>query len=486
MFAYVGDQWRAGHMPYRDSWDNKPPATYALAALAIATFGHSQLSSRVADLVLTLCIVACIFGLTRAMAGPLAACVAAIGYSLAYYLHFDYWHTAQAEVATSLFGLLALIAAWKWMEASPRHLTAVVAGACVGLAALFKLTGALFLPLVVAMIIWGRKGRGVWRDVVAPSMMAVAGFVLPIAVAVAYFAAHGALLHMWDVVVRFNMNYAGQRIESTSLQVLASALAQVGAGMALVVPPALVGLLGVCLNMGRTGKSVILAWFGVSFLMVFLQHRFFWYHWLAVLPALSVLAGIGVATIVSRIARRSNRRGTTCVWIALAMTVAGVMILYVPSAIATSYTNAVRFWMGRISAREFEASFTGVDRYNYAEAAAAAAYLREHTSPSQTIAVWGFEPAIQFLARRRAPSRFVATHPLYDRHLPYKQQEWRRGFLSDCAAAPPAYFVTIDTGGTRTEAPVELATWPDVRQFVEERYTLEGRIGQFRLYSRRE
>lgn len=486
MFAYVGDQWLEGYIPYRDSWDNKPPATYALHALAIAAFGHSQLSARVADLILTLCIVVCIFLLTRAMAGRLAACVAAIGYSLAYYLHFDCWHTAQAEVPTSLFSLLGLIAAWQWMKGSRRPFTAAIAGACVGLATLFKLTGALTLPVIFAMMIWSRKGRGVWPHVVAPSMMVAGGFILPLGVAVAYFAAQDSLLHMWDVVIRFNMEYASQRMESTSLWVVASALAQAGRGMAVVVPLAVVGLLGACLKMDRTHRRFILAWFGASILMVFSQHRFFWYHWLALLPTLSVLAGIGAVTIVAGIAGRDNKHSKTGYWVAIATAVAITMTVTTPGAIATSYKNAIALWMNRISIREFEASFReGLGyRYEYAQAAAVAAYLHQKTSPSETIAVWGFEPEIQFLARRKAPSRFVATHPLFDPDLRYKQHEWRQQFLADCIAAPPAYFVTIQNPARPTRGPAELAAFPDVRRFVEERYILEDRIGQFKMYRR--
>lgn len=482
MFAYVADGWVEGHIPYRDSWDNKPPATYALQALAMVAFGRSQLSSRLADLILTLCIVICIFLLTGALASRLAACAAAIGYSLAYYLHFDYWHTAQAEVPTSLFALLGLLAAWKWQGEYSRRLTAGLAGACVGLSTLFKITGALILPVILALIIWSRKSRGVWRDMIAPCMMVVGGFLFPLGVAAAYFGAQASLPEMWDVVIGFNMDYAGQRIESTSMWVVADALAQAAIGMVLLVPLALVGLFEVCIETRGIRSRFILAWFGASILMVFSQHRFFWYHWLALLPALSVLAGIGTATLVARIRVGDSRHGKTAYWVVLAVSVAIAMINCTPAAIAPSYGHAIRFCTGRTSVQEFEASFTGGNNYDYAQGAKVAAYLRQKTLPSDRVAVWGFEPEIQFLAGRRAPSRFAATHPLTDPHLRYRKREWLREFLADCVATPPTYFVTIQYPAQPEQGPVELGEFPHVRQFVQQRYVLEHRIGQFKIY----
>lgn len=482
MFAYVADGWLHGHMPYRDSWDNKPPATYALQALAMLAFGRSQLAPRLADLILTLCIVFCIFLLTEALANRAAACVAAMGYSLAYYLHFDFWHTAQAEVPTSLFALLGLLAAWKWRRGAYPRIMPGIAGACVGLSTLFKITGALVLPVILAVTIWSRKSRDGWRDVITPSMMVAGGFLFPLGVAAAYFAAQGALPQMWDLVVRFNMNYAGQRIESTSLWAVTSALAGAATGMVLVVPLALVGLFEVCIEPSGIRRKFILSWFAASVLMVVSQHRFFWYHWLAVLPPLSVLAGIGTAALVERIRAGDDRRGKTPYWIVLAAAVATVMNVCTPAAMAPSYGHAVRFCTRFESRQRFDASFTGGFNYDYVQGAKVAAYVRQNTTPSETVAVWAFEPEIQFLAARRAPSRFAATHPLFDPNLPYKKREWLREFLADCVARPPTYFVTVQDPAHPTQAPAELGEFSGVRRFLQERYLLERRIGQFKIY----
>lgn len=217
--------------------------------------------------------------------------------------------------------------------------------------------------------------------------------------------------------------------------------------------------------------------------MVLAQYRFatFWYHWLAVLPPVAVLAGNGAAAIWHGITGpQANKRGY---WTVIAAVVVGVTLLGTPRAVVGSYRNAIAFLAHRMSREEYEASFTGPGTYRYAEAAAAAAYLKQHTAPADTIAIWGFEAEVQFLANRRAPSRFVATHPLFDPDLRYKKREWREAFLADCLAAPPAYFVTVNPW-IDTPLPVEIGNFPPLKHFVEQRYVLERTVGQFKLYRR--
>src|SRR5687767_9878358 len=42
MFAYIGDRWLHGGLPYRDAWDVKPPGIFALYAAAQAVFGRGM------------------------------------------------------------------------------------------------------------------------------------------------------------------------------------------------------------------------------------------------------------------------------------------------------------------------------------------------------------------------------------------------------------------------------------------------------------
>src|ERR671939_156488 len=41
LFAYFGFQWRHGHIPYVEIWDNKPPGIFAANALVFYVFPKS-------------------------------------------------------------------------------------------------------------------------------------------------------------------------------------------------------------------------------------------------------------------------------------------------------------------------------------------------------------------------------------------------------------------------------------------------------------
>src|SRR5689334_8861317 len=48
---YIGREWLRGGLPYRDAFDYKPPAIYALHAMLVALFGEAEWPIRAADLV---------------------------------------------------------------------------------------------------------------------------------------------------------------------------------------------------------------------------------------------------------------------------------------------------------------------------------------------------------------------------------------------------------------------------------------------------
>ena len=67
-------------------------------------------------------------------------------------------------------------------------------------------------------------------------------------------------------------------------------------------------------------------------------------------------------------------------------------------------------------------------------------YLDHTTGDRETVLMWGAETDVNYLARRRAPGRFVYQLPLFDRA--YGTQRLWQAFLADIATSPA---VIIDT-----------------------------------------
>src|SRR5579862_9623650 len=95
MFAYIGDVWLHGKLPYRDAWDIKAPGIFAIYSIAQLAFGRSMASGHIADLCATVLAAAGLFGLALRLGSGRTAVLAPMAFGIAYYTGFGYQETAQ-------------------------------------------------------------------------------------------------------------------------------------------------------------------------------------------------------------------------------------------------------------------------------------------------------------------------------------------------------------------------------------------------------
>ncbi len=114
---YMGREWLNGLVPFRDTYDQKPPGIYLIHALGIALFGAHQWVIRLLDLagILGIGLLAAKtvrrgWKPVRGEAGIIVLLTAGF-----YYTCFDYWDTAQVETWEGL----ALLASYAAVERNP-------------------------------------------------------------------------------------------------------------------------------------------------------------------------------------------------------------------------------------------------------------------------------------------------------------------------------------------------------------------------------
>jgi hypothetical protein len=122
-------------------------------------------------------------------------------------------------------------------------------------------------------------------------------------------------------------------------------------------------------------------------------------------------------------------------------------------------------------------------------------YLQQNSQPEDTVLVWGNEPAVNFLANRRAPSRYLfATQLLLsDGRAAERLEE----YLEDLRRSPPALLaqevapeihlppLAGAQGAECGKCPPEaLPAWARLHQFVAENYVLADNIGDWTVYRR--
>ena len=419
---YVGREWvLRGAIPYRDTFDHKPPLIHFVHAASVWLFGEGMWGIRVIELacIVVLGWVCASLAVRRGERGPDGLRGASVlTASVLYYGFFDYWNTAQCELLGTTLCALALLAAWRIRRPGR---AAVAAGLVTG--AVFALKPPLvvmalvpFTVLAIRAAAAARHGGGARTAAVARSAAWLAGSALVIpAVFVAYFAAHGAAADLLDFVVRCNFTYLR---DEPRLTTASEVWANVDTMWRCFSPIASLLFVAAAVatadavfrrSRGRLARwATAWALLAASVLAVAIQLKFYFYHWITPLSAVVLLAA-NLMVDVSHAVRASRRA-----WVPPA---AAVVLLAAFSRTGIEFDAFLRtsaatlhWWSGDWDRARFARTFQtwdGLRRYGDFEATGL--WLREHSSAGDFVLVRGIAAEIYVVSGRRAPGRFFWT-----------------------------------------------------------------------------
>jgi len=471
VFAQIGWRWLAGDVPYASAGlEHKGPLPFAAYALSQLAFGHSIESAR---LLAWLAMLVTAFLLTAiasrllprerasdwpaTLVGPLYVLVVGAG-GLS-----TWWSGAQAESFMEPFTAGAVLLA---LCGQP-----LAAGAALGVATLGKPLALFLLPALLAS-----GGLNSPRRV----QTFAAGLALPWLATFGYFQMRGALPDLIDGVFLVNVDY-GRRGLLLGLRHLDGFV-----GSHVTVVPALLllpGAVGAWLA-ARSGTSrglVLTLWLIGAYAEVLLQGRFFGYHYWPIVAPLALAIGWVMANgapLKNRMAGHALRLGLVgCVLVAV---------------LQLDWRDVGQRWRVRSGSLPRAALLqslappgSGFD-LNPIETEGVAAWLSKNTRPTDAVLVWGFEPGVNFLSRRRSPTRF-----LYDWYLtsgsiqPERQARYWSVFWQEVTAMPPACVVVVHDDSNpveRMDSAAQLAANPRLAAWLAANYTSEVRIGDFEIY----
>jgi len=411
-YAYIAQRWLKGEVPYRDNFDQKPPGVFAAYAVIERVFGESQTAIHWGAQVYTLLTLACVFLIGRRLFGEGAGFAAG---ALAAFMTAD--HSLLGSSANcEAFMLLPLAAAflaallaaqrdsWRWAAAG---------GACAGLSLLFKqvaLTDAAFY------LAWLLLAPGISRKGLAAAAFAGAAAAVWVPVA-AYFAAKGAGKEFFDCVIGYNLSYAGGIPLSDYLRNFWTTFSRTLPGLWPVYVLALAG------GIWQAGPATpwVIGWLACSFLGACAGGFFRSHYYLQAVPPLAVLAGSAVAGLSSRL--RLPRPAPYVVTAAL--------VLYGVLSGAWYYGNASVMTKCR---RLYQDN-------PFPEATGVAHVVAERTAEADRVFIFGSEPEVLYLARRKSATRYIFIYPLLlpSADAAARQQE----MLKEVRGAKPKVIVTV-------------------------------------------
>ena len=467
IFSCVGRAIRLGGAPYRQVWDIKGPAIFFFYALA-SGLGKEPFSVHALE-ALWQCATALVLGClaariySRRLAGVLAG--------ITYLLFFSFQYDAAFGQPDGLLSLPLALAVWFGLSAYEGGLLSdwMLAGALVGLAALFKTPAAILGIALLGMAVGGGS-RSLPR--VSRSLAGLAaGFLLPWLLCAAYFEYHGALREfLWTIFV------VGPKYSAFVWRHLDAGFTVRSLGEPPHIPLYFLMILGILSlrnlfprrDHASAGAYLAAAWALSAMVMFVMQGGFFFYQFA---PLYAPFALLGSATLERSIGQIRGRRR------------AGVAVLALSATAALAMLGSIVYFSS--VSLELRREGRTPDRLR-----GLADVLRARTAAGDSIYVWGRDAQVYLDAHRRPSSRFINATVVAG---PWSELGLREMFLQDLRTDPPAFFAVVRPSPQDPhELPevrlrnfdADLENFPALQQFLNENFSVDSKNDLWILYRR--
>lgn len=436
-FLYMGEQLLAGKLPYLDVWDHKPPGIFYVDAAALWIGGHGLWGLWIMECINLLSSVIICYWLAKKYLAPECAILAPI--ALLSCLPFVIIDGNLTEEFGIVFQFLA---AWFFLGSKRSLWNMAGCGMAAAACFLFKpnLAGVGFVGVIFTLASLNKTG---WKPACIDLLaMGVGGTVVLLAT-LTPFILHHALRQTWDAVIGYNAAYA----HSTWQDKINAALYGVSFFWdrnCLLFPLVGIGVAVSVLGLIRKQPATItanrlttfcLVWLPVEIVFSAFSGRQYEHYFTPWLSPMSFLAAQGSCTIVSYIAEKNTRSWLR--WFSKDQ-IQGIvgLLIFIPALGMT-----------------FQLIFHPSPNTRLNERAAAS-YIQQNTSPSDTVLVWGADVAINFFGRRQSPSLYAYQYPLYTTN--YVTPHMIARFLGDLQKNRPK--LIIDTSSSdKFIPPIDLA-----------------------------
>lgn len=508
-FATIGRGLLDGRAPYVDLWNPKPPAVFYLYALAMTLFGQTAAALRALDLLFVPVIMIAVGWLGHRLACWRVGVWAALLFGVFYFTE-TFWTLTQNDGLALLPMVLTLVATVKAAD-NGRLATgwAFAAGLLFAATLWFKYPfGLLLLPVGVGYITlrtrssatpqghdasdvaavrdpptqnnhvaFGRRGVMSRRDLINVAAF-IAGTIVVGGGGALYLLQLGALTAL---------------IESATVtsQYTALGIGEFGAALANYAAfrwqqwDILLGLslLAVIFISRVTDQPrrwrFVLVWLVAAALMMLVQAKGYDYHWLPLLPPLALLGGATLAGLAGEITRLLGGRA----WLPRTVIAVGLGAVLFNGV----WGDSLPYLLGRESQADYYARFQGGE-FVAAESHAVTQYLRDRTTPGDSLFIWGFRPEVYYLSDLRPATRFIFQFPLVGEWYP---AAWQQENVDVLWAALPPYVLVLQVDympwvtGRDADSNTLLQDYTELNNWLIFNYEQETQIGNFFVWRRK-
>ena len=479
IFIYMGEQIIHGKLPYKDVWDNKPPAIFYLNAMALWIGRGSRWGVWIVEYVFLFGAIWLSFNMIKKLLGVWPAIFGVLIWLSG--LDLTLQGGNFTEEYSLLFHFLALIIFIKLLEQPQDRLNNIMVGSTFSLAFLFRPNNALIEAMLILTLALIQIIRRNFRIFITHTLWITLGVLPPIIITIAYFGSQGLLQDLLEGAILHNLAYSNTQLAASS---------SLMTGFRYLKFSAWVALIGYITALFQLKKS-----FGSPsfFVQIFLllgwpltinlsdpAGRNYGHYFMNWLPFIALLSGFALHTL-----------GTKSSIITHALRMSSSYAFAIVLILATAYAMV----SGRASQyqRAVERVLNGPDieiRSRYA------IYVENHTRPGEYVLFWAHLPGENFMSNREAPYSTLPYPTLVESDITKRLND---DFLQDIIRNPPVLIVdmgrldplSLDPQKREEQRKLGLG-WPyppdnleEVFSFIENNYFLQAEIkgkSIYRLY----
>ncbi len=427
-YAYGGQLLLQGVPPYQLLYSMKLPGIYAAYALVLALFGQDQTGVHLGLLAVNLMTIALVALLARRVAGPWAGIGAGAVFavlSMGQPVQGVFANAEHFVLLPALAGLLTLMLAVD----GKRPWLILLSGVLLGLGVLVKQHGVLFVIFGVLYLFrerWLVRGR--LEAGLRQGMLLVGAALLPYLCTSLLLLKAGVFPQFWFWTVEYARAYATQLSWAAAWSNLSDRAETIVAASPLLWLAVAVGCILALVSARQRQHRFFIVGLACASLLAVCPGLFFRPHYfILLLPAAALLAGIGLASLGEWIVGRQRP------WQA-----AGMTVLLIALGLGQALYQQRQFLFVSSPA---QASSDTYWPNPFNESPAIARFLREHSRPTDTIAIIGSEPQIFFYSGRRSATGYIYMYPLMEGHEFALTMQQR--LIAEVEKAAPEYLIFV-------------------------------------------
>ena len=406
-YAYIGKLMLEGTAPYISAYNMKLPGTYFMYSLIMLVFGKSIVGIHYGLLIMNSFTMWFLFLGIRRLFNNQVAFICAVLYGFYTISAVVLGFAAHATHFINFF-VAAGIYFMSRTTTSNNKYHVFLLGLMLGLAFLMKQQAVYFLFFGGAFIVYHYfpKNRN-WVPLAWSTGLYALGVILPYLITAGLLFLSGAFQKFWFWTVEYASTYASGVTFEEGKQAFAATFDPIYKEYPLVWIFAGLGLILLFISKYTilqkviAGSFILFAFLSITPGFYFRQHYF-----ITLLPAVTLLSAIALNSISNFIKGKIKLQAF-----------AFLSIVFILFTVGSAFTNNKDYYF------KMEPEEIGRMIYQgnpFDESQEIANYIKEHSKPSDKIAILGSEPQILFYSDRRSATGYLYTYGLME-NQPYNK-----------------------------------------------------------------